>query len=277
MSHLSRVTKQNPCPICKKPDWCMIGTSITICMRAQSAREKMFSDGSVGWIHALDGAPVRIEPRKERSVVAPNIAAMWSRWRQNTRPSQIHSIARDLGVDFSALDNLGCALRDQYTMAFPMRDDRNNIVGIRLRTSSGKKFAVEGSHSGLFIPQLQYSAGMAYIVEGPTDAAAALTLGLFAIGRPSCSGGATQLIELIKRLNIRRAVIVADTDTDKVFEDGKVAPNPGIDGALRLSEHLGIPNCVLSLPCKDMRSFLVEGGDKSTIVALVSQCVWRTK
>jgi hypothetical protein len=78
----------------------------------------------------------------------------------------------------------------------------------------------------------------------------------------------------ISQLKVKRAVIIGDSDEDKVRENGTHF-NPGVDGAIGLSEVLGIPNCVLLLPCKDMRQFLKQGGDRATLELLTSQCLWR--
>ena len=59
-----RVTRRDPCTICKRPDWCSVADdgSIAICMRV--------SDGSVsetkngGYLHVLrdNPKPIRITP-----------------------------------------------------------------------------------------------------------------------------------------------------------------------------------------------------------------------
>jgi len=277
MSHMARVTKQHPCKICQKPDWCMVGLSIAVCMRIASPKSKTFIDGSVGYIHPLEGAsPVREFPRHEAARHSPvlNAELKLKRWRQIIGSQPLPILAEQLGVSFQSLFYLGCQRTNYYkTWAFPMRNGSNDIVGIRLRSEDGKKWAEKGSHQGLFIPQFD-PQDTAYLVEGPTDTAAALTLGVFAIGRPSCNGGILDLKSALKRLGIKRAVIVADTDDDKFRPDGSHY-NPGIDGAMGLSEHLGIPNCTLLLPCKDIRQFLSRGGNKTTLEYLTSQCVWR--
>jgi hypothetical protein len=154
-----------------------------------------------------------------------------------------------------------------------MRNGSNAIVGVRLRSGTGRKWAVKGSHQGLFIPQTDPSP-MAYLVEGPTNTAAALSMGVFAIGRPNNVGGVFDIQALIKNLKIKRVVIVADTDDDKIRDDGTHF-NPGADGACSLAEHLGIPNCTLLLPVKDMRDFVTLGGTNAMLNQLVAQCVWR--
>jgi len=49
-----RVTKRNPCPICGKPDWCLVSPDgkAAICARIESDTKA----GEAGWLHNLDTA-----------------------------------------------------------------------------------------------------------------------------------------------------------------------------------------------------------------------------
>ena len=126
-----------------------------------------------------------------------------------------------LGVDTDCLKAIGCAWSSLNAWAFPMRDQNENVIGIRLRNDQGDKWAVKGSKSGLFIPG-EYSwfpDGICYLVEGPTDLAAAMTIGLRAFGRAACLGQETMILDYIRRNRIERLVIVTDND------------DPGIRGA----------------------------------------------
>lgn len=51
-----RVSRANPCPICAKPDWCLISADGTaaICARTESIKPL----GEVGWLHKLDGSDI---------------------------------------------------------------------------------------------------------------------------------------------------------------------------------------------------------------------------
>ncbi len=56
ISKWARVNRLNPCPICGKPDWCLISRDgkAAICARVES--EKPAGDKGAGWIHTLDTA-----------------------------------------------------------------------------------------------------------------------------------------------------------------------------------------------------------------------------
>lgn len=278
MSEMTRVSKRRRCPICQKSDWCLMGRSLVICMRVTSERQKVFTDGSVGYMHRIDGGPQVPEPRKpEVEKPRPNLTAMMQKWSGWTTHIDIEEFAHSLGVTPIAIEILKAAKRDDQTWAFPMRDAASHIVGIRLRASNGSKFAVTGSHQGMFIPQYSYPVklpDLVFLPEGPTNTAAVLSLGKYAIGRPSSNGAVLSVADAVKRSGCRRAVIVCDTDPDRVREGGTHF-NPGADGAELLASHLTIPNATLLLPCKDMRDFIRSGGDAATLDYLVNQCVWR--
>jgi len=59
----TRVTKNNPCPICGKPDWCSYNNIVAVCMRIQS--QKTSENG--GWVHRLNSQIQIKEPEKPKS------------------------------------------------------------------------------------------------------------------------------------------------------------------------------------------------------------------
>lgn len=48
---MQRVSRQNPCPVCGKPDWCLVAKdgSAAICSRIQEGSIKRCGDA--GWLH----------------------------------------------------------------------------------------------------------------------------------------------------------------------------------------------------------------------------------
>ncbi len=262
-----RVTKKRPCNFCGRGDWCTYSDEIglALCMRVESDRPSKNSMG--GWLHKTgDGfqrpyVPIR-KAVKDRPINAEEI---WRRWFERTGYGQVDAEGVLLGVDTDALRAIGCAWAEQYkAWAFPMRDAREKVIGIRLRNDEGHKWAVKGSHQGLFIPS-EYPfdfQGVLYIVEGPTDLAAALTLGLYAIGRPTCIGQEHLLIEAVKRQRANRVVIVTDND------------EPGLRGAAKLQSILPVLSCLWVPPAKDIREFLNRGGNSRMIQSAINDLVW---
>lgn len=235
-----------------------------------------------GWLHKNDAVvPLYVPPRK--AVQEPNLdlVGTWDRWLQATGFREVDGLAMTLGVDADMLRLIGCAWagREWQTdsekrawatpaWAFPMRDERRKLIGIRLR-GPGAKWAMKGSRNGLFIPEGQQRDDTLWIVEGPTDASAALTIGLNAIGRPSCSACDDMVVRCVRELKIRRVVIVSDNDQPDKF--GVVA---GLRGALKLQKALPVPSCIYIPPCKDLREMVNRGGSKEMIEASVKDTVW---
>jgi hypothetical protein len=247
-------------------------------MRVPNEKPKTFKDGSVGYVHRLTDEPrkVFVPQRKEKPAPVINVEAMMASWAAKTRPEAFRSLADELGVRTSALMELRCAWAAEHSAwAFPMRDGLGKMVGVRLRNQKGEKWAVKGSKQGLFLPYLNPEK-QAVFVEGATDTLAGLSIGLYCIGRPSCSGGLFDIQALIKRLGIREAVIVSDNDDDRERPDGSFY-NPGVDGARALSDRLEIPNCIVILPEKDMREAVNNGLTAERFDAMVRQCLWTTK
>lgn len=272
MSTMTRVSRSHPCPVCKKSDWCLMGTDVVVCMRVQSSRVKMFADSTIGWLHRRNGDPLPLPP--PRKAVQPdfNSGKLLQKWAVDYGFKSLNYLARTLSVSVEALEKLRCVKAPQHCVwGFPMYDGAGNIIGIRMRHENGRKWCEPGGHNGLFLPSGTVDRHIV-ICEGPTDTAAALTIGLYAIGRFNCCGGIHQIQDFVRRNHVKRAMIVADVDQDREI-NGQVV-NPGITGAITLAEHLGIPSCTVTLPAKDMRDFVQRGGDRKTFLAITNQLVW---
>jgi len=182
-------------------------------------------------------------------------------------------LAEALGVSYRALYRLGAAWAPQHAAwAFPMRDGDGGIIGIRLRAMDGRKRAVRGSRAGLICdPSLTGNIPL-LICEGPTDTAAAMTLGFSAIGRPSCRGQ-EDLLRARLRLWRDDVVIVADHDRPHERPDGS-AWRPGFDGAVDLATALRRPCRIIMPPGKDIREWVRAGAQRSDIEAAVRDARW---
>lgn len=253
-----RVTKADPCKVCGKPDWCTRGDRYHCCMRVQSP--KPAENG--GWLHPIDGAGAKPITRPARQAPTIHCADYLEPWYGDLQSPTLHLLAARLGVAENACRYLGAVWARQFeAWAWPMKDAYGNYVGIRLRADDGRKWAVKGSRQGLFLPAIP-GQEVAYVCEGPTDTAAAISMGLYAVGRPSCLGCENEVRTLFKRLDVRRAVIISDSDT------------PGFEGARRLSASLHIPSVILVPPAKDMRAFYQAGGTREMLNAQASDMIW---
>lgn len=277
-----RVSKRTPCPICGHHDWCGITSdgAVARCMRVESDRPSPSGEG--GWIHVLGDEvmprPVPKPPSKPR----PNVDwdHLLGKWRFNTQPGQLRRLATGLGVTTHSLERLGAAYAAQYkAWAFPMRNGRGYVIGIRLRNDAGQKWAVRGSRQGLFWPDMNTGTDPLVIAEGPTDAAAVLDLGFDVIGRPSCSGGTRLLEQALERGHSRDVVILADRDEPKKRPDGTTW-YPGQEGAERLAQRLAgltrSTRIIKPLKGKDARAWVQSGATRRVVDMVISNaCFWR--
>jgi hypothetical protein len=266
-----RVNKTKPCPICNKPDWCEICSDGTMvyCMRVESSHPSKSTQG--GWLHRL-GEPVEYKPRPVKSPPMPvviDFTAEAQKYIDNIK--SYAALSKALGVSTRSLERLQVGHNGRgYT--FPMRDGRENIIGIRVRGTNGK-WCVPGSRNGIFWPEGVYcgSDWPLVICEGPTDCAALLDLEFDAIGRPSCSGGTEHIIEFLKGKR-RDVIIMADKDEPKERPDGTVW-FPGQEGAARLAKQ--IKSLVRTVKVchppnhKDIRAWKIAGATKPVVMAII--------
>jgi len=166
-------------------------------------------------------------------------------------------------VRADALRALGaCWAWPHDAWAFPMFDGAEEFAGIRLRSVDGDKWALRGSRQGIFIPQVDVQ-GETLVVEGPSDAAAAVSLGFHVLGRPSCTGGAAEIAAYCRRRSIRRVSVLADND------------GPGISGARALSGQVGVSVRMVVLPAKDLREWVRNGATRQAVEACLAAHRWR--
>lgn len=85
-SPLARVTRRRPCPVCQKPDWCLVSPEGTgaLCMRKASARPARRGGG---WWHSFSVAPL---PSHARPAPRPRAAS------SSAGADHIHKVLRAL-------------------------------------------------------------------------------------------------------------------------------------------------------------------------------------
>lgn len=273
-----RLRKPIVCGGCGKDNWCMVnelGTEF-LCMRVQSPKSISMSDGSVGYIHKASGTPVEYKPEPRREKPMMDMDAVWRHMMGSTKDEWRRKLADSLGVSFESVMALGASWYPRKQVwAFPMRNGAGKIVGIRLRSDLGKKWALTGSSNGLFIPADDYTTETVYAAEGPTDCMAGYTMGLKIIGRFNNSGGLPDMLDFIKANKVRRMVLIADNDEVKIDKKTGARRYPGTEGAEAMAANLPIQSLVLTLPVKDLRAFLQHGGTKQMLQSLEKSMTWR--
>ena len=179
-----------------------------------------------------------------------------------TVPAALEEFAASLGVSLASLTAVWAASAAAHSAwAFPMCDGYGNVVGIRLRNERGK-FAVRGSRQGIFLANVPAQKTL-FVCEGPTDTAAAVDLGLFAVGRPNCCCGGLEIRVYARRLAVARVVVISDND------------KPGLDGARKVGGELKLPFAIFVPPAKDIREFVRLGGTRAMIENTLKGTLWR--
>lgn len=268
MSGWRRVSRAHPCPVCGRPDWCLLSRdgAAVICPRVESVKRC----GEAGWLHRLAAAPWRPDRRLGRRVPLTagggvDLARLAAEHQRAVDPGRLQQLAAGLGLTTDSLVSLGVGWSAGHrAWAFPMRDAGGGVLGIRLRRPDGRKFAVRGGREGLFLPQGGGGGGTGgrlLVCEGPTDAAALLDLGFdpgAVAGRPSCTGGTKLLCELVRQRRPSEVTVIADGD------------EPGRRGAANLAAVLlaYAPAVRVVQPpsgVKDVRDWLRAGGTRRDV------------
>ncbi len=257
-----RVTKANPCPVCERPDWCLIADDgeAAICARVSEGSKKR--SGDAGWLHVVGAdtgqaknVKFNIKKFDNSNTPKPDFEGIARDCQDRLSERQLRWLGSSLAITPASLQRLGVGW-DGKAFSFPMFDENRKMLGIRRRFGDGNKRALTGSKTGLFMPADLEDTGTLLIAEGPTDCAAALDLGFNAIGRPNCNSKIAMTARFAKG---RNAVIIADNDPPK--ENGR---RPGKEGAENLAEKLLLhcPSVKIIYPpgtTKDLRQWLRSG------------------
>ncbi len=259
-----RVTKRRPCPICSKPDWCLIAVdgAAVICPRTPEGAVRQC--GEAGYLHRLKPTDSRRPTRTWRVRVNaaqdgnPEISGLAAEYRAAVDKQKLANFARTLGVSPESLLRIGTGW-DGQAWTFPMVDATGTTCGIRRRFPDGRKLSLRGGHEGVFVPADLPDENPIVVCEGPTDTAAIIDLGFVAIGRPSCTGGSGILIKITRG---REVVIIADAD------------GPGQQGAHALASTLRLycPTVRIITPpdgIEDMRAWRQAGATRDDVVAVI--------
>lgn len=214
-------------------------------------------------------ATYRPPPRREPE---PTLERDWRAVVERNQPEAVASREIALGLATGSLARLGAAWAASLAaIACPMHDAGGRMIGVRLRADDGAKWAMTGSHNGLFGVSATFGVadatpgvaddGPLYCPEGMTDTAALVGLGLDAIGRPSCTGGRDLIRAVAASMPARTIVVVADAD------------EPGRKGAAMLAEELaadGRRAKVIVPPAgrKDARDMVQRGATAATFAWL---------
>ncbi len=263
-----RTRKNRVCPVCGHSDNHCIALddgSAALCPKADGAGAvKRY--GAYGSLYMLSSGqmPVTLPPvktTKARELSDKELHAQWAPrarhwWKDHG--AEVGRLALVLGVAAWSLDELTCGW-DGRAWTFPERNGEGLIVGMSRRFEDGTKRSVTGSRRGLtYSDNWASNPGPVLLVEGQSDTAAGITLGLAVVGRPSNVGGVEMLRVLLSGSD-KRVVVVGERDKKA---DGRW---PGMEGAksvvMGLQKRLKRPVACHLLPgSKDLRAWLVAQG-----------------
>ncbi|AQQ09641.1 DNA primase (bacterial type) [Sedimentisphaera cyanobacteriorum] len=265
---MQRVSRKTPCPICGKPDWCLIAPDKTavICQRVQEGSVKRCGDA--GWLHILieRGSNYK-RPNKYSSRISidfgkeKDFSSLAGLYKQQLTKEKLQQLTKQLKISTESLTKLNIGW-DGKAYTFPMSNAKGRIIGIRRRFPNGSKASLNGSKTGLFIPDDLLCGGLCLVCEGTTDTAAALDLGFNAIGRPNCNSLIKMTASAVK--DYEEIVIVADNDT------------AGKTGAEKLADYLAV-RCqkvkVIYPPegIKDLRQWLGKGLTQTILKQIIEK------
>jgi len=245
----ARVSRSNRCPICDRYHWCTVNSEAGLvrCTKVKSERESIGSDGSASWIHQVSQGLHKFKFNQQfnqqpKPVISIEEISALSKgmFHHPMAESAREREADNLGVPAWTLLNLkvgyGIDQVGEFT-SWPIRNFKRQIIGIMRRYRSGKKLTFKGtSNAGLFIPESILPMDTLWIVEGGSDTAAASSIPVSAIGRPSNSGGSRVIAGLLKTMPFVKNVIVwgeNDRKADCKMNCGGECPScwPGKFGA----------------------------------------------
>ena len=241
-SRFERVSHNRPCPVCGKPDWCLIARdgSAAICPRTEAGATKYISES--GWLHRFQERPIepRPQPRKSppktttKNLSAEDLGDALNRYARDAEIGRVE-LAEQLGLNADILLRLNLGYcKYEKCWSFPERNAEGDVIGLQKRYRNGDKFRLTGSKSGLtYADDWDTGTGPLLLVEGASDVAAAMMLGISVIGRPSNRGGVASLGEMLPTFEEHRDIIVMGERDEK--ESGLW---PGKEGAIHTSREL---------------------------------------
>jgi hypothetical protein len=278
-------SRERPCLVCGKPDWCTFsrdgGTlhcrrghdlpapvGYRLSRRQGSDAARFVRDRGVDAL-AYDPSvyrPVVVKSRPPAALPARDWRSLADEYR-TTAGDRIGQLAADLGVVADALHAIGVGWNGR-AWTIPTRDAAGLVIGLATRFPDGSKRFVRDGRSGLFYAPGQWGqgAGPVFLVEGMTDAAALLSLGLAVIGRPSNTGGVRHLVEMLADWPEDRGIVVVGERDEKPDGDW-----PGRNGAVKTAERLAdqlyrhVAWTLPPEPFKDSRAFVRSGADADAV------------
>lgn len=233
------------CPICHKPDWCRVSEDgkFAICSRVP-----IYSQG--GTLHKLskkiDYRKLDVNPITKKKYQPINWNKIQNLYSQAITPKQIQKFGQAKGLSYDSLVSLGIGFDDMF-YTFPLYDCDFLMVGIQRQNLEGKKLMVKGSHNGIFLPRALDINSALFVTEGASDCAAALDLGLNAIGKLNNTSGNKIVEKIVNKFQLD-TYIIADNDKNRAGQNGAFE-------LAKLIRRNGMRVKIIIPPCNDLREW----------------------
>lgn len=224
----TRVSHEEPCPICRKPDNCSVSDDggAVWCGRVPDGAIRQNNGGQ--FLHYADervatsGSAARPHTARARpSVTQEDHGALVARIELCTELAADNGkqlLATELGVSVDSLERLEVTCLPGFSL-WPERSADGTVIGLCDRFPDGTKKQEAGTKRGLtFCDGWHEIPGPVLLPEGGSDTAAALTMGLCAVGRPSNSSGLDLLVELLRQLPDDREIVVLGENDRKAHD-----------------------------------------------------------
>jgi len=227
------------CPVCQKPDWCMVSSDgkYAKCSRIPEYSQK-------GTVHEISKIKVKVNGSKAGYYTPINWDSLNTSYMRNCESWRVQQFGALKGLKPKSLLRLGIGFDGEY-YTFPVRNENFDIVGIQ-RQNQERKLMVKGSKIGVFLPTNHklYREPLV-ITEGTSDTAAALDLGLNAVGRLNNSSGNKIIMNLC---DVSIVIIMSDNDENRAGQNGAYTLGNALKG-------IGKRVKVIIPPYKDLRKW----------------------
>lgn len=239
------------CPICMKPDWCLVAEDGTAAICSRKSEGSVKKVGKAGWLHILGNfKPIKytIPPKKKID---------WNKWMVKFAKQLIENREAFGKLCRSIKLNPISALRfyigwHKGWLTIPVYGLTKKISGIQRRRENTKRY-MKHSGMGVFVPSafFQNPSNTLAVCEGWTDTVTALEYGYNAIGKVNAYVGNEEVVMYAKtHPAISRVILFADNNIDGI----------GLAGAEETAELLNeFETRVVLTPEKDLRQCKLNG------------------
>ncbi len=147
---MPRVSKRNPCPVCNKPDWCLIAEdgSAAICQRIEAGSVKQCGDA--GYLHILADRPKSKQYRSQQRFTVGqddkpdrNFTALQQQYNRQITNQQLNDLSQQLGVSTQSLKGIADRVLSKWTSKALLKKKNE-----RRRLTKNNRAAVQRGKAG---------------------------------------------------------------------------------------------------------------------------------